>query len=89
MSALRSASALCAAVRQPLRVAGARAASSTPSHAPPRSGLRGQDAWRAHPIFQWRVLDALPGLREGAVLFVLVVLGEAAYDKATGGGEHH
>jgi hypothetical protein len=39
--------------------------------------LRGQDAWRRHPIFRWTFTDAFPGLREGAALFALYV----GYDK--------
>ncbi len=42
------------------------------------SFLRGQDAWRRHPIFSWGVLQALPGIREGAAAFALY----CAYDMA-------
>lgn len=30
-----------------------------------RMVFRGQDLWRKHPIFRWKIVDALPGLREG------------------------
>ena len=43
--------------------------------------LRGQDAWRRHPIFRWGVADALPGLREGAAAFGLFVAAGWLYDK--------
>jgi hypothetical protein len=42
-----------------------------------RMVLRGQDAWRRHPIFRWKFTDAFPGMREGAALFALYV----GYDK--------
>ena len=36
-----------------------------------RGFLRGQDAWRRHPIFSWGWKEALPGIREGTALFGL------------------
>ena len=42
------------------------------------SFLRGQDAWRRHPIFTWGVWQALPGIREGSAAFALYY----AYDFA-------
>ena len=42
------------------------------------SFLRGQDAWRRHPIFSWGVLQALPGIREGAAAFAVYCAYEAA-----------
>ena len=58
--------------------------------------FRGQDLWRAAPIFKYGVWDVLPGLREGLALFV-VYLGvdfamsrgsahEAAHAAAPGAG---
>ena len=35
------------------------------------SFLRGQDAWRRHPVFSWGWKQALPGIREGTALFAL------------------
>ena len=35
------------------------------------SFLRGQDAWRRHPIFSWGLVQALPGIREGSAAFLL------------------
>jgi hypothetical protein len=43
--------------------------------------LRGQDAWRRHPIFQWKVLDMFPGIREGVAAFGVYVVAEYAYKK--------
>ena len=54
--------------------------------------LRGQDAWRRHPIFQWGWKEALPGIREGTALFALYVAGEYALSKAgagKGAAAHH
>ena len=56
-------------------------------------GLRGQDAWRRHPIFKWTWLDALPGIREGTGAFVALVIVEKTYawlrpEEAHGAGEH-
>ncbi len=42
--------------------------------------LRGQDLWRRHPIFQWGWKDLLPGIREGAGLFVAYVAAEWTYN---------
>ncbi len=50
-------------------------------------GLRGQDAWRRHPIFKWTWLDAMPGIREGAALFVAFWAAEKTYEYM-GGGAH-
>jgi len=49
--------------------------------------LRGQDAWRRHPIFTWTWLDALPGIREGTAAFGVFVACEWAYSWL-GGGAH-
>ena len=59
----------------------------------PPFGLRGQDAWRRHPIFSWGWKEALPGIREGTGAFVLYLIYDAiAHRKAPaahhGGGEH-
>jgi hypothetical protein len=43
--------------------------------------FRGQDLWRRHPIFKWKVTDALPGLREGAAAFGVYVAAEWVYKK--------
>lgn len=51
--------------------------------------FRGQDAWRKHPIFRWGFTDALPGLREGAVLFGLYMGGSWAYEKLYGHADAH
>lgn len=51
-------------------------------------GLRGQDAWRRHPVLKWGVWDLLPGIRQGAGLFAVYVAAEYAYDKTSGGGGH-
>lgn len=53
--------------------------------------FRGQDLWRKHPIFRWRVTDALPGLREGAGAFGLYLAAEWVYKKFNGADEedHH
>lgn len=53
--------------------------------------LRGQDAWRRHPIFKWGIFDALPGLREGAAAFGLYLAGDWVYHAffAPIGGEGH
>jgi hypothetical protein len=56
--------------------------------------LRGQDLWRAHPIFKWGFTDALPGFREAAVAFTVYVAGEWAYknlvaDEAHGTSHGH
>jgi hypothetical protein len=50
--------------------------------------LRGQDVWRAHPIFKWGFADALPGFREGVLAFGVFVAGEWAYKNFLGGEEH-
>ena len=42
-------------------------------------GLRGQDAWRRHPIFKWTWFDALPGIREGTGAFIALVVAEKTY----------
>jgi hypothetical protein len=47
------------------------------------SFLRGQDAWRRHPIFSWGVLQALPGIREGAAAFALYCTYEAVAHRMT------
>ena len=54
----------------------------------PVSNLRGQDAWRKHPIFQWTWVDALPGIREGTAAFVIYCLAETLYEKAQQGSSH-
>ncbi len=51
-------------------------------------GLRGQDAWRRHPIFKWTWLDALPGIREGTGAFVLFVAADSAYSWLNAGKPH-
>ena len=43
--------------------------------------LRGQDAWRRHPIFRWKLADMFPGLREGAALFATYVVVDYAWGK--------
>lgn len=43
--------------------------------------LRGQDAWRKHPIFKWNMNDVLPGFREATVLFGFYVGTEWAIEK--------
>ena len=43
--------------------------------------LRGQDLWRRHPIFKWKVTDALPGLREGTAAFGVYLAAEWVYKK--------
>lgn len=43
--------------------------------------LRGQDAWRRHPIFTWKAINIFPGIREGAVLFTAFTAVEWAYNK--------
>jgi len=50
--------------------------------------LRGQDAWRSHPIFRnlWR--QAFPGLRLGAAAFVIYTVAETAIDWATPAPAH-
>ena len=53
-------------------------------------GLRGQDAWRRHPVFTWGWKQALPGIREGSALFGLYLVYDAiASRKAHGGHEAH
>ncbi len=49
--------------------------------------LRGLDAWRRHPIFKWKIPDALPGLREGAAAFAVYCAAEWA-SEALAGDEH-
>ena len=53
------------------------------------SALRGQDAWRRHPIFKWGFTDALPGLREGAAAFGLYMAAEYAMKKFGPAEEGH
>ena len=43
--------------------------------------LRGQDAWRKHPVFTWKFIDVFPGLREGAAAFGVYVAAEYVYNK--------
>jgi hypothetical protein len=52
------------------------------------SGLRGQDLWRQAPIFKYGFADAVPGFREGLVLFALFCAYEAATARMGGGGAH-
>lgn len=52
-------------------------------------GLRGQDAWRRHPIFKWKWYEALPGLREGAALFGVYLAADFAYGKMNPDHGHH
>lgn len=57
--------------------------------------LRGQDAWRRHPVFTWKFVDVFPGLREGAAAFGVYLAAEWAYGKmypapaAHHAGAHH
>ena len=51
--------------------------------------LRGQDAWRRHPIFRWKWTDAFPGLREGAALFATYVVVDYAWGKLAPKKEGH
>jgi hypothetical protein len=48
--------------------------------------FRGQDLWRAAPIFKYGVFDVLPGIREGLALFVIYLGYE--YVTTRGGGGH-
>lgn len=55
--------------------------------------LRGQDAWRKHPIFTWKFVHMFPGLREGAAAFGVFLAAEWVSKKlsnepANGGGHH-
>ena len=50
--------------------------------------FRGQDLWRAAPIFKYGVFDVLPGIREGLALFV-VYLGYEYVTTRGGGGHGH
>ena len=45
------------------------------------SFLRGQDAWRRHPIFTWGWKEALPGIREGSAAFALYLAWDFASSK--------
>lgn len=52
--------------------------------------FRGRDAWRRHPIFQWKAIDLFPGIREGAALFTAFVAVEWVYNKTqTPAVAHH
>lgn len=44
--------------------------------------LRGQDAWRAHPILKWGAWDLIPGLRQGVGAFAVYVAAEFVYSNA-------
>ncbi len=47
------------------------------------SFLRGQDAWRRHPIFTWGFFQAVPGIREGTAAFALYCAYEAVAHRAS------
>ena len=51
--------------------------------------LRGQDAWRRHPVFTWKFVDAFPGLREGAAAFGVYLAAEYVYKKMYPAAAHH
>jgi len=53
--------------------------------------LRGQDLWRAAPIFKFGFTDVVPGFREGALLFGLFSAYEwmAAKQKQQQNHGHH
>jgi hypothetical protein len=51
--------------------------------------LRGQDLWRAAPIFKFGFTDVVPGFREGAVLFGLFSAYEFMSAKASGAKHGH
>ena len=51
--------------------------------------LRGQDAWRRHPIFKWGITDAIPGLREGAAAFGVFLAADYLYSRFGPAPEHH
>ena len=53
--------------------------------------LRGQDLWRAAPIFKFGFTDVVPGFREGLVLFGLFNAYEfmSAKASASKGGHGH
>ena len=59
--------------------------------------LRGQDAWRRHPLFQNLWKNPFPGLKPAVLVFSAYVCGEYAYKyivygpppkKIAGGGGH-
>jgi hypothetical protein len=50
--------------------------------------FRGQDLWRAAPIFKFGVFDVLPGLREGVALFVVYLGYEFATTRGGAGHGH-
>lgn len=45
------------------------------------SFLRGQDAWRKHPVFTWKWADAFPGFKEGAIAFGIFSAAEFGLEK--------
>jgi len=51
--------------------------------------LRGQDAWRRHPIFSWGWKEALPGIREGTAAFGLYCAVEWAMSFKSKGKSSH
>ena len=51
--------------------------------------LRGQDAWRRHPIFKWGITDAIPGLREGAAAFGVFLAADYLYTRFGPAPESH
>jgi hypothetical protein len=50
--------------------------------------FRGQDLWRAAPIFKFGFTDVVPGFREAVVLFAVYLGYEAAMSRS-GGAAHH